>query len=58
MTDPAPGTFADPGLPLSDRVTDLLTRLTAAEKVALLHQHDGGLVASLWMRSSDESDRR
>ncbi|MDG4831995.1 glycoside hydrolase family 3 C-terminal domain-containing protein [Solwaraspora sp. WMMD1047] len=32
-------TFRDPDLPLDDRVTDLLGRLTLDEKVALLHQH-------------------
>ncbi|MFI9008356.1 beta-glucosidase [Actinosynnema sp. NPDC053489] len=31
--------FRDPGLPVEDRVTDLLGRLTDEEKVALLHQH-------------------
>ncbi|WP_236594906.1 beta-glucosidase family protein [Saccharothrix sp. 6-C] len=35
--DPLP--FRDPGLPVEDRVTDLLGRLTDEEKVALLHQH-------------------
>ena len=39
MTDPVRGTFHDPGAALPDRVTDLLTRLTLAEKVALLHQY-------------------
>src|SRR5690349_9430662 len=39
MTEPVGGTFRDPGRPLADRVTDLLSRLTLAEKVALLHQH-------------------
>jgi beta-glucosidase len=39
MTDPAPGPYQDIGAPLSDRVTDLLSRLTLPEKVALLHQH-------------------
>ena len=39
MNDPASGTFQDPGLPLAARVADLLARLTLAEKVALLHQH-------------------
>ncbi len=33
------GTFHDGQLPLADRVTDLLRRLTLAEKVALLHQY-------------------
>ncbi|MCC8243620.1 beta-glucosidase family protein [Saccharothrix luteola] len=35
--DPLP--FRDPGLPVEDRVTDLLGRLTDEEKVALLHQY-------------------
>ncbi|TQM84728.1 beta-glucosidase [Saccharothrix saharensis] len=35
--DPLP--FRDPGLPVEDRVADLLGRLTDEEKVALLHQH-------------------
>ncbi|WP_367127094.1 beta-glucosidase [Saccharothrix sp. HUAS TT1] len=35
--DPLP--FRDPGLPVEDRVTDLLDRLSDEEKVALLHQH-------------------
>jgi beta-glucosidase len=39
MKDTAPGTFSDPGRPLSDRVADLLARLTVAEKIGLLHQH-------------------
>ncbi len=39
MKDTAPGAYRDPGLPLSERVADLLARLTPAEKVALLHQH-------------------
>jgi beta-glucosidase len=39
MTGPVAGTFQDPGASLSDRVTDLLARLTLAEKVGLLHQH-------------------
>ncbi len=34
--DPLP--FRDPGLPVEERVTDLLGRLTDEEKVALLHQ--------------------
>jgi beta-glucosidase len=33
------GTFHDGRLPVSDRVADLLHRLTLAEKVALLHQY-------------------
>lgn len=33
------GTFHDGQLPLADRITDLLGRLTVAEKVALLHQY-------------------
>ncbi|MDG4765443.1 glycoside hydrolase family 3 C-terminal domain-containing protein [Solwaraspora sp. WMMD406] len=32
-------TFRDPEQPLTARVTDLLSRLTRAEKIALLHQH-------------------
>ncbi|WP_433730712.1 glycoside hydrolase family 3 C-terminal domain-containing protein [Actinoplanes sp. CA-051413] len=39
MADSVRGTFQDPGRPLADRVTDLLSRLTLPEKVALLHQH-------------------
>ncbi|MCA2213137.1 glycoside hydrolase family 3 C-terminal domain-containing protein [Jidongwangia harbinensis] len=39
MKDTAPGTFRDPGLPWSDRIDDLLGRLTTAEKIGLLHQH-------------------
>ncbi|GGL14271.1 glycoside hydrolase family 3 protein [Mangrovihabitans endophyticus] len=39
MNETASATFRDPGLPLSERVADLLARLTLAEKVALLHQH-------------------
>ena len=39
MNDPASGIFQDPGSPLAARVADLLARLTLAEKVALLHQH-------------------
>ncbi|GIH10985.1 beta-glucosidase-like glycosyl hydrolase [Rhizocola hellebori] len=31
--------FRDPHLPLPERVADLLGRLTVAEKIALLHQH-------------------
>jgi beta-glucosidase len=37
MTEPL--SFRDPDLPLPERVADLLGRLTLAEKVALLHQH-------------------
>ena len=36
MTEPP---FRDPDLPRSQRVADLLGRLTLAEKIALLHQH-------------------
>ncbi|AVT32605.1 beta-glucosidase [Plantactinospora sp. BC1] len=36
MTDP---TFRDPDQPLDVRVADLLGRLSRAEKIALLHQH-------------------
>jgi beta-glucosidase len=43
MKDTANGTFADPGLPLSDRVADLLARLTVAEKIGLLHQHQAAV---------------
>jgi len=39
MTDP----FCDIGTPLSERVIDLLTRLTLPEKVALLHQHQAAV---------------
>ena len=39
MKDTAPVAYSDPGLPLSDRVAGLMARLTPAEKVALLHQH-------------------
>ncbi|GIF73024.1 glycoside hydrolase family 3 protein [Asanoa siamensis] len=38
MTD-ARGTFRDPDLPPTARLADLVARLTLAEKVALLHQH-------------------
>src|SRR3954468_14413913 len=38
MTEKARG-HQDPATPLSDRVDGLLARLTTAEKVALLHQH-------------------
>ncbi|MFC6063260.1 glycoside hydrolase family 3 protein [Streptomyces ochraceiscleroticus] len=31
--------FRDPALPLKDRIDDLLRRLTRAEKITLLHQH-------------------
>ncbi|HEY2670894.1 MAG TPA: glycoside hydrolase family 3 C-terminal domain-containing protein [Rugosimonospora sp.] len=34
-----PGSFQRVDLPLTQRVTDLMDRLTLAEKVALLHQH-------------------
>lgn len=37
MTDNPPP-FRDPGLPPDERVDDLLARLTADERVALLHQ--------------------
>ncbi|MEV7225716.1 glycoside hydrolase family 3 C-terminal domain-containing protein [Polymorphospora sp. NPDC051019] len=39
MDDTAPGTFRDPDLPTPDRVADLLSRLSGAEKIALLHQN-------------------
>lgn len=35
---PAPHPFRDPGLPLDQRVDDLLSRLTVTERIALLHQ--------------------
>src|SRR3954466_1626080 len=31
--------FRDPAQPLADRISDLVGRLTTAEKIALLHQH-------------------
>ncbi len=31
--------FRDPGLPVAERVADLLARLTIDEKVGLLHQY-------------------
>jgi beta-glucosidase len=34
-----PPPFRDPGLPLAARVDDLLSRLTADEKISLLHQY-------------------
>ncbi|MFC7480409.1 glycoside hydrolase family 3 N-terminal domain-containing protein [Luedemannella flava] len=39
MSDPEAGAYTDGALPLADRITDLLARLTLEEKVALLHQH-------------------
>src|SRR4051812_26015480 len=33
------GIFRDPTRPLAERIADLLPRLTIAEKVSLLHQH-------------------
>src|SRR4051794_26631132 len=35
--------FRDPDRPLGERVTDLLGRLTLAEKVGLLHQHQAAV---------------
>ncbi len=35
--------FRDARLPLADRITDLLSQLTLAEKVALLHQHQAAV---------------
>ncbi|MFI0718393.1 glycoside hydrolase family 3 C-terminal domain-containing protein [Streptomyces sp. NPDC021224] len=35
--------FRDPALPLTDRVEDLLGRLTAAERIAMLHQYAPGV---------------
>jgi beta-glucosidase len=32
--------FRDPGLPLATRIADLLSRLTLAEKVSMLHQYE------------------
>ncbi|MFB9694541.1 glycoside hydrolase family 3 N-terminal domain-containing protein, partial [Amorphoplanes digitatis] len=43
MDETARRTFEDPGAPLSVRVADLLTRLTLAEKVDLLHQHQAAV---------------
>ena len=43
MDDPAPETFRDPGLPVGDRVADLLSRLTVDEKIGMLHQHQAGV---------------
>ena len=43
MNQPATGTFADPTQSLTDRVCDLLGRLTVAEKIALLHQHQAAV---------------
>ena len=37
---PYPYPFRDPHLPLSARIADLLSRLTLAEKVSLLHQYE------------------
>lgn len=39
MSEPVSGTFRDPSLPLAERLTDLLGRLTTEEKVGLLHQY-------------------
>jgi beta-glucosidase len=38
-----PPTFLDPGLPLRERADDLLRRLTADEKIAMLHQWSPGV---------------
>ncbi|MFI5585520.1 glycoside hydrolase family 3 C-terminal domain-containing protein [Amycolatopsis sp. NPDC051758] len=35
-----PPAFRDPGLPLATRIDDLLSRLTADEKISLLHQYE------------------
>jgi beta-glucosidase len=43
MRAPHSGSFADPDAPLADRVADLLGRLTLAEKIALLHQHQAAV---------------
>jgi beta-glucosidase len=38
-----PPAFGDPGLSLRERADDLLLRLTAAEKIAMLHQYSPGV---------------
>lgn len=38
-TDSDRPAWTDPATPLGERVTDLLSRLTLAEKISLLHQH-------------------
>ncbi|MGW7070161.1 glycoside hydrolase family 3 C-terminal domain-containing protein [Streptomyces sp. NPDC054855] len=43
LRDPRPLPFRDPELPLDQRVDDLLSRLTADERVALLHQFTPGV---------------
>jgi beta-glucosidase len=39
--------FRDPGLPLKTRVDDLLSRLTTAQKISLLHQYQPAIGAPL-----------
>ena len=39
--------FRNPGLPLATRISDLLGRLTTADKVSLLHQYEPALGAPL-----------
>lgn len=43
MSGRPPGIFRDPHQPLRARIDDLLGRLTPAEKIALLHQHQAGV---------------
>ncbi len=43
MADPARETFRDPDVPPAARLADLVARLTLAEKVALLHQHQAAI---------------
>jgi len=39
VTETSNALFREPDAPLADRVEDLLSRLTLAEKIAMLHQH-------------------
>jgi beta-glucosidase len=43
MNEPVSGTFRDPGLPMADRIADLLGRLTLEEKIGLLHQYQAAV---------------
>ena len=43
MSETLGGTFRDPGQPLAVRVADLLRRLTPAEKLGLMHQHQAAV---------------
>ncbi|MFC0624033.1 glycoside hydrolase family 3 protein [Kribbella deserti] len=43
MSQAPAASFRDPALPLGARVDDLLGRLTLAEKLRLLHQHQGAV---------------